>query len=202
MENKNLKTLREKMISKKSVIIGLVVILGLSITFLVVALNKKNQALKGELEKYPLTEQILKETNKNGKKENVEEAIQFLDKMDEVANYIFELRIKYPHICLAQAILESGRFDSEIAKENYNLFGMKLAMQRPTTAKGLKRGHAYYDSWKMSVVDYALLQASYYKSAKCEEDYYKLLSRSYAEDGAYISKIKKLANSLKEMYQR
>ena len=38
---------------------------------------------------------------------------------------ISKLNFKYPHIVLAQAILETGTFESKIFKENNNLFGMK-----------------------------------------------------------------------------
>lgn len=112
---------------------------------------------------------------------------------DSIANILNELKVKYPHIVLAQSILESGNYSSAIFVENNNPFGMKLAKNRPTTALGIRRGHAYYSSIREAVIDYAFMQASYYRSAKSEEEYFNLLQKSYAEDKDYINKLKKLS---------
>lgn len=116
---------------------------------------------------------------------------------DSIANILNELKVKYPHIVLAQSILESGNYSSAIFVENNNPFGMKMAWNRPTTALGVKKGHAYYSSIRESVIDYAFMQSSYYRGAKSEEDYYALLQKSYAEDKGYIQKIRKIADTLK-----
>jgi flagellum-specific peptidoglycan hydrolase FlgJ len=107
-------------------------------------------------------------------------------------NYLNELNIKYPHIVIAQARLETNNFNSHIFKENHNLFGMKVATRRPTTNKGEDNGHAYYNNWKESVIDYALYSATYLNSLKSEDDYFNFLSRHYAEDTNYVNKLKKI----------
>ncbi|MBC7915529.1 MAG: glucosaminidase domain-containing protein, partial [Pyrinomonadaceae bacterium] len=73
--------------------------------------------------------------------------------------FMKKLKIKYPETVLSQARLETGNFTSDIFKENHNLFGMKVAEKRPTSAIGVHRGHAQYRDWKDSVVDYALFQS-------------------------------------------
>lgn len=106
--------------------------------------------------------------------------------------YILELNIKYPHIVMAQAELETGGFTSKIFRENNNLFGMKVATKRPTTNKGEEHGHAYYENWKESVVDYAFYSAQYLSNIKTESQYFEYLSQSYAEDPNYVNKLKKI----------
>jgi flagellum-specific peptidoglycan hydrolase FlgJ len=100
-----------------------------------------------------------------------------------------ELNIKYPHIVLAQTQLETGGYKSPIFKENHNLFGMKVATQRPTTNKGEESGHAYYDNWKESVVDYGFYQAKYLSNIKSENEYLQYLKQFYAEDPNYMPKL-------------
>jgi len=56
----------------------------------------------------------------------------------------------------AQAGFETGNFTSVIFKENNNLFGMKLARVRKTTAIGENRGHAVYKSVEDCISDYWL----------------------------------------------
>lgn len=107
----------------------------------------------------------------------------------EVLNYMEILGVKHPKIVLKQALLESGNFGSEIYKENHNLFGMKEAKQRTTTALGTNRGHAYYINWKASVIDYLLFQRKYFKGG----NYYEFLeSYGYAESNGYIEKLKQI----------
>lgn len=111
---------------------------------------------------------------------------------EKLKAYILELNVKYPHIVMAQAELETGGFKSKIFKENHNLFGMKVATKRPTTNKGEENGHAYYESWRESVVDYAFYSAQYLSNIKSEAEYFDYLSQSYAEDPNYIIKLKEI----------
>src|ERR1035437_9342411 len=106
--------------------------------------------------------------------------------------YILELNVKYPHIVFAQAEIETGHFTSRIFKENHNCFGMKVATKRPTTNKGEENGHAYYDNWKASVVDYAFYSAQYLSDIKSEKEYLQYLGKSYAQDTGYVYKIKRI----------
>lgn len=111
---------------------------------------------------------------------------------EKLRAYLLELNIKFPHIVYAQARLESGNFNSGIFKENHNLFGMKIATRRPTTNKGEENGHAYYESWKESVVDYAFYQAAYLSDIKSETEYLEYLKASYAESPQYMEKLLEL----------
>ena len=112
---------------------------------------------------------------------------------DKLKQFILELNIKFPHIVYAQAKLESRNFKSRIFRENHNLFGMKVARKRPTTNKGEQYNHAYFDSWKDCVVDYAFYQAAYLSDLKTEHEYLEYLKLNYAEDGKYIQKVKQLS---------
>lgn len=103
--------------------------------------------------------------------------------------YIKELNIAFPEIVFAQAKLESGNFKGKMFLENHNLFGMKKPSIRSTTAKGEQYGHAYYDSWKESVLDYALWSCRYLSHVKTKEQYLDYLANNYAEDTLYIKKL-------------
>lgn len=113
---------------------------------------------------------------------------------EKLKAYIIELNIKYPHIVLAQAQIESGNYKSQIFKENHNLFGMKVATKRPTTNKGQENNHAYYDNWKESVVDYAFYSAQYLSDIKTEKEYLEYLRQNYAQDTGYVDKILSIIN--------
>ena len=122
---------------------------------------------------------------------------------DKMVYLMKELNIKYPHIVYAQSLIETGHFDSKIFKENNNLFGMKQARTRVTTAQGTQYNHAYYDNWRESVYDYAFYQCRYLSGLKNEEEYLAYLGRSYAEDPNYVSKIRGLVKreNLKELFK-
>jgi uncharacterized FlgJ-related protein len=105
---------------------------------------------------------------------------------------ITELNFRYPHIILAQAKLESGHFKSTIFLENNNMFGMKEAKLRANLAKGTNRGHAYYETWQESVIDYALYYSSYLRSIKTEGEYFEYLRQNYAEDPTYVQRLKQI----------
>lgn len=105
---------------------------------------------------------------------------------------IKQLNFRYPHIILAQAKLESGNFKSTIFLENKNMFGMKEAKLRANLAKGTNRGHAYYETWQESVIDYALYYSSYLRSIKTEGEYFEYLRQNYAEDPTYVQRLKQI----------
>lgn len=110
----------------------------------------------------------------------------------KLKSYLLELNIKFPHIVYAQARLESGNFKSEVFKTNNNLFGLKEARKRPTTAKGTEFNHAFYESWQESVVDYAFYSATYLNEIKSEGQYFEYLGKNYAEDPNYVNKLKQM----------
>ena len=104
---------------------------------------------------------------------------------DNLVKELKRLNVRFPHIVLAQSILETGHWESRIYQENNNLFGMKQARARATTAKGTQLGHAYYDDWKESVTDYALYQAAYLNKLRTEKKYLNYLDKNYAEAKNY-----------------
>ncbi len=105
---------------------------------------------------------------------------------------ISKLNFKFPHIVLAQAILETGHFESKIFVENNNLFGMKEARVRLNLAEGTQYGHAYYNNWKESVTDYALWYSTFAYKCKSEKQLYKLLNKQYAEANYYPQALKRI----------
>jgi hypothetical protein len=113
-----------------------------------------------------------------------------------------KLNVKFPYIVLAQSMIESGHFQSNIFRENNNLFGMKQAMQRVTTALGTQNNHAYYENWRESVLDYAMFQSSYLRDIKTETAYMEYLGANYAEASNYRSAIQKVIEEekLKELF--
>jgi hypothetical protein len=134
-------------------------------------------------------EYITEETKKIIIKEKLKENEFSPERLKE---YILELNIRFPHIVYAQAQLETCNFTSHIFKVNNNLFGMREAKRRPTTNKGTENGHAYFDNWKESVVDYAFYQAAYLFKLKSEDEYWDYLGQNYAEDPNYVNKLKNI----------
>ena len=112
-------------------------------------------------------------------------ATNMLKLMDEVG-------ILYPDIVMAQARIETGHFTSKVFRENNNLFGMRLAKQRNTTAVGEQNNHASYTSWRQSVIDYKLWQDMVLTKVKSRRAYLKYLSENYAQDKKYIHKLKQM----------
>ena len=115
---------------------------------------------------------------------------------ERVLTLLYTLNVEHPHIVFAQMRLESGNFKSDLAKNNDNFFGMKYPRQRATVARGVDRGYACYRSWSYSVLDYAIWQRRY-ASGLTEEEYLEMLSEKYAEDKAYVRKVKSIADSIK-----
>jgi len=107
-----------------------------------------------------------------------------------LVEYIEQLNIRFPRVVLAQARIESGNFKSNLFKNNKNLFGMKVARRRPTTALVSDSDFAKYDSWKESVLDYALMQARYYHHITSESAYLEALQSAYCQENNYIDKLK------------
>lgn len=111
--------------------------------------------------------------------------------MDNVRNFVREMRIQNEDIVIAQIILETGNLSSDICKNNNNLFGMKVPGSRPTTAIREQNNHAAYKNWKDSVRDYAIWQASFARNLS-EDQYFQLLDQMYAEDTSYVNRLKQI----------
>ena len=121
---------------------------------------------------------------------------------DKLVNEIKRLNIKFPHIVMAQSIIETRKWTSPIFKENHNLFGMKQAGARINTAQGTNLNHAYYSNWHESVYDYAFYQCRYLGGVSTEEYYYAALDASYAEGSNYSQRLKEVVQRehLKELF--
>jgi len=105
--------------------------------------------------------------------------------------------IVYPDVAMAQAKWESAHFKSDVFKENNNMFGMKLAHQRDTTAIGENRNHAKYKNWQDAVKDYKLWQSSNGMDKLPKEKYINKLSTVYCpppdcKSGLYSKNIKSM----------
>jgi len=137
---------------------------------------------KYALERMPIEEKMMIITHANDSSFSKERLTQMLK----------DLNVRFPHIVMAQAMIESGHFQSNIFRTNHNLFGMKQARMRCTTAKGTNLAHAYYDTWKESVYDYAFFQSRYLHDLKTEEQYLEYLDRNYAEAKNYDAAIKRV----------
>lgn len=109
--------------------------------------------------------------------------------------FIVDNDIQHPEIVLAQMKIESGNYQSGIAKKNNNYFGMRHPAQRLTVSLGQKSGYARYRNWAYSVIDYGLWQRRYAYNLT-EEEYLTKLSDTYAEDPNYVSKVKNIAKNL------
>lgn len=109
--------------------------------------------------------------------------------------FIVDNEIQHPEIVLAQMKIESGNYQSRVAKKNNNYFGMRHPAQRLTVSLGQKNGYARYRNWAYSVIDYGLWQRRYAYNLT-EEEYLTKLSNTYAEDPNYVSKVKNIAKNL------
>lgn len=115
-----------------------------------------------------------------------------------------DLNVRFPHIVMAQAMIESGHFQSNIFRSNHNLFGMKQARARCTTARGTELNHAFYNNWKESVYDYAFFQSRYLNDLRTEDAYLDYLDRNYAEAPEYDKAILKVIEDqgLRELFSK
>lgn len=105
----------------------------------------------------------------------------------QVYDYCDSIGIKHPDIVTKQCMYETGHLKSDIYRDNNNLFGMKLARKRTTTATGSNRGFAAYTDWRSSIDDYKIWQDSYYKGG----DYYQFLtSHGYSTRENYCETLK------------
>lgn len=124
--------------------------------------------------------------------------------VENLTKMLKDLNVRFPHIVMAQAMIESGHFQSNIFRSNHNLFGMKQARARCTTAKGTELGHAYYHNWKESVYDYAFFQSRYLNDLRTEQAYLDYLDRNYAEAPEYDKAILRVIEhqNLRELFSK
>lgn len=120
---------------------------------------------------------------------------------EDLIKEIKRLPFKYKEIILAQAMIESGHYKSPVFKEGRNLFGLREARARITTAKGTVLNHAEYDSWKESVLDRLIYEVKYLDKLN-RSQYLLYLDRVYAEAGGYDKSLEQIikTNKLKEKF--
>lgn len=119
-----------------------------------------------------------------------------LNLKEEFLLFMDSINIKYPQIVLAQAILESNNFSSNVFKTHNNIFGMKIPAKRPSfRTLNTNTTYSSYKSWKHSVIDYGFYQSSFIYKIKNEEEYLKYLAKNYCTDKNYIRKLQELIKS-------
>ena len=164
---------------KHGIILGLLVLIGYIVLTSMMA-GAKQEGFKEALDIPIESVTIILEEDSN----------QF--SQDNLVKELKRLNVRFPHIVLAQSILETGYYESKIFNENHNLFGMKEARVRLNLAKGTQFGHAYYDDWKESLTDYALWYSTYANKCKNEKQLYKLLNKQYAEANHYPQALQRI----------
>lgn len=144
---------------------------------------------------------LFKPGSKHVETVSIEEAIQDSDTTvldDYVLNKLISLRCPNYYVALTQFKIESGHFSSKLFKDNNNPMGMKYPNVRPTTAKGVRNGYAYYDSVDDAILDYLLYHMYLTKGVRyTDQEYIDLVLKNYAEDPAYQDKVKGLSDKLK-----
>lgn len=101
-----------------------------------------------------------------------------------LAKVLEQYHVKFPKIVIAQALLETGYFTSRVCWEYKNLFGLR----RPSDGSYYK-----FDSWEESVKAYRDYVQYKYKDG----NYFQFLNKiGYAEDKAYTTKVRQIANAL------
>ena len=109
---------------------------------------------------------------------------------ERMINYARSIGVKYIDVMVAQSRIETGWYSSKVFLEGANLFGMKLAMRRPTTASGEHRSHARYSNWLRSVEDYKLWQEMVLSKVESKREYINYIAKHYAQNPNYLKLIK------------
>ena len=92
--------------------------------------------------------------------------------------------VKHPRVVTAQAVLESGNFESKLFKEYNNPFGLYNSK---------KKDYFKFKHWTDAIVAYISMVEYKYKGG----DYYRFLERlPYAGDKRYIYKVKAIESNL------
>lgn len=108
---------------------------------------------------------------------------------ENLLNVMRDMDIRHIDIVFAQAMLESGALKSKMCREKNNLFGMKVATRRETTATN-KKGYASYSHWIESVKDYKLYQDYVTKKKDCSRsEYLFIIAKGYSETPDYVARL-------------
>lgn len=104
--------------------------------------------------------------------------------IDNLLSVLDRYQVKCPKIVLAQALLETGYFSSDLCMTAHNLFGLR----HPSDGS-----YYTFNNWVESVIAYRDDVQYKYTGG----DYYAFLSRiGYAEDPRYVAKVRKIADKL------
>jgi hypothetical protein len=120
---------------------------------------------------------------------------------NKLRNYLIQLHVKYPDVAISQMKLETNNGTSNIFIQGNNLFGMKVAVMRPTTAvSSISGGHAVYSHWRQSVLDYALWQSFVEdpENISTETNWINYISRFYSKDDSYKIKLLNIKRNLRK----
>lgn len=99
---------------------------------------------------------------------------------DSVYKYAIEIGIKYPEVCAAQAVHETGNFKSYGCRYRHNLFGF-----------GGYGSYKEFNNWKQSVEYYKQWQdKKLIRRCSSYECWFKYISHHYAADKHYGKKLK------------
>lgn len=112
-----------------------------------------------------------------------------------VVSYLNKHQVKFSHIVLAQAKLESGLLNnSKLAKESNNILGLRVSARRYTfcTNNHDYGNFAKFLSVEDCIKDYKSWQIQNAFFITTEEEYFSLLETVYCKDPGYIQAIKKL----------
>lgn len=155
----------------------------------------KKELLKKEIELTLLKKELSLVNALNKAEEALETSKKEVNDFSEenLLSFMKQIKLKHSDIAFSQAVLETSNFKSKIFLYNNNLFGMKEAKVRGTVNKGTNRGHAKYDNWRESVIDYLLWQQNY-ANFDDEKEYIKKIDEVYAEDSNYIKKVNHIKN--------
>ena len=145
---------------KHGIILGLVFLVGY-VTLTAMVSNAKQEGFKEALDIPIESAVVILE----------DDSIKFTQ--DNLVKELKRLNVRFPHIVLAQSILETGYWESRIYQENNNLFGMKQARAR-----------------------------AYLNKLRTEKKYLNYLDRNYAEAKDYDKKLTTIIEreNLKELF--
>lgn len=106
------------------------------------------------------------------------EDIQLTD--SAITKELTQLGCMLPNVALAQFKIETGHFKSKICIENKNVAGIRNSASN--LAKGIRRGHNVYSTYRDCLRDYVRIQNKYLKN----------IDGKYAEATDYTEKLREV----------
>lgn len=171
-----------------------------------IPIHEENEQLREEIEVYEkttdLSMSILGTEYLAGKYATFKGAVP--EEQDTIFRFVCECGAWYPEIIMAQLILESRTFGSDVGENAKNGFGMKKCGEGPKSRSNLQipgvnyKGYGIYMNWYHSILDRHMWDLWIFKGEKPTLDkYLEKIGSIYAEDPDYISKVLRLANEWK-----